>query len=492
MLVVPLVGQLSWKNPPVITIAIILANIVVFIFFQGNESQYYQEASEYYQSSGLARIEAEAYLNYLKETAQNEKLSTLEKLDPEDSKEIINILDKMYEDKIFIEKLENDQIITPQMKIYGEWQRMRDQVDEILNMSTTQRYGYKPSENRLITTFTAMFLHGSPMHLIGNMVFLWLVGCMIEMSCGRAIYLATYLLTGIISCLFFGLIYSDSSIPLIGASGAISGMMGFYTILFARKKVAVFLSLGFYFTNTRVPALILLPFWIGKEIYQIFLGGPSNVAYAAHLGGLVSGAVFGVCHQKIRGEIIEEVSKEEKEDRLAALMETALTYQADLDFDKARKAFEEVLQEKPGHRKALFQLFQIDKHEPGGKNFHHTADQLLAILARNTASEDSCLTIYREYMTLAKPTRLSVETNLSINRILLKKGLLPEAAAITTFLLKKHTGLPQLPGCLLNLGKAYQHHGAFANSAKCLQLLCKIYPDSPECEAAGSMKRQSS
>ena len=182
-------------------------------------------------------------------------------------------------------------------------------------------------------------------------------------------------------------------------------MMGFYTILFARKKVAVFLSLGFYFTNTRVPALILLPFWIGKEIYQIFLGGPSNVAYAAHLGGLISGAAFGVCHQKFRGEIIEELSKEEKEDRLAALMETALTYQADLNFDKARQAFEEVLQEKPGYRKALFQLFQIDKHEPGGENFHHTADRLLTTLARNTASEGNCLAIYREYMTTAKPPK---------------------------------------------------------------------------------------
>jgi tetratricopeptide (TPR) repeat protein len=171
-------------------------------------------------------------------------------------------------------------------------------------------------------------------------------------------------------------------------------------------------------------------------------------------------------------------------------METAFTYQADLDFAKARQAFEAVLQEKPGHRKALSQLFLIDKHEPDEENFHNTADRLLAILARNTSSEDDCLNIYREYITLAKPAKLSVETNLSINRILLKKGMLPEAAAITTFLLKKHTGLPQLPGCLLNLGKAYQHHGAFANSAKCLQLLCKIYPDSPECETAGSMKRK--
>ena len=139
MLVVPLVGQLSWKNPPVITIAIILINIFVFIFFQGNEGQYYQEASEYYQSSGLARIEANAYLNYLQETAQGKKLSALQKLDPEDSKEIISILDKMYEDSIFIEKLENDQII----------KKLQD-----MNVDYGQGYGIeqpKPLEETLLS-----------------------------------------------------------------------------------------------------------------------------------------------------------------------------------------------------------------------------------------------------------------------------------------------------------------------------------------------------
>jgi tetratricopeptide (TPR) repeat protein len=186
------------------------------------------------------------------------------------------------------------------------------------------------------------------------------------------------------------------------------------------------------------------------------------------------------------------ISGEEKEERLAKLMDTALSYQADLDFNRARETFREVLKEKPDHRKAHFQLFQINKHEPERPDFHANTDRLLTILARTDSCEDDCLKIYQEYRKVATPQKLSVETCLSLNRIFLKRGLLPEAAAILTMLLKNHSSLPQLPACLLNLGKAYQRQGAFANSAKCLQLLCKRYPDAPEIEAAGAMMRENS
>lgn len=490
MLVIPHVGQLSWKNPPVITIALILINIFVFTFFQGNDSQYFQEFREYYFSSGLARIEANAYIDYLEKEGREKDLAALRKFDPNKAEGLEKIASTLLQDGEFEKKLQREVIITPEMEIYKQWRQKRNHAEKITNHSTSQRFGYKPAKSSLLTAFTCMFLHGGSMHLIGNMVFLWLVGCMIEMSCGKTIYLATYLLTGIIASLFFGLVYSDSTGPLIGASGAISGLMGFYTILFARKKVAVFLSLGFYFTNTRVPAIILLPFWVGKEIYQLFLGGPSNVAYVAHIGGLVSGAIFGVAHLQIKGEIVDTVSAEEKDNKLASLMDKALSYQTDLDFDRARETFMEVLKEKPDHRKALYHLFLINKHEPEGQEFHQVADRLLGLLSRKESSEEECLQLYREYRKIVTAPKLSVESLLSLNSILLKKGLLPEAAAIITQLLKGHGSLQQLPTCLLNLGQAYKRQGAFTNATKCLQLLCKRYPDTAESEQASSLMRQ--
>lgn len=491
MLVVPHVGKLSWKNPPYITICLILINIFVFFAIQSSDGEYYQEADKYYHESGLIRIETSAYLDYLEESGQKVKLFPLQKLDPDTIGTPDRIAEEMFADEAFMEKLKAEQIITPGSEKYGDWKKLRTGLEDILGQSTSQSYGYKPAESSILTAFTYMFLHGGVMHLVGNMVFLWLVGCMIEMGCGRTVYLATYLLTGIISCLFFGMIYADSPIPLIGASGAIAGMMGFYTILFGKRTVGIFLSLGFYFTNTRVPALLLLPFWIGNELYQLFLGGPSNVAYVGHLGGLISGAAFGIAHRKFLGEVTEEVTEEEMEERVAAKMEKGLQYLADLNFDGARKSFEEVLQEEANHRKAMFHLFQIDSQEPAHENFHTTASRLLSLLSRDPAAEDDCLKVYRRYIKGAGTPSLGVEATLSVNRILLKKGLLQEAATILTFLLKNHASIQQVPGCLLNLAKAYQRQGGLANARKCLQLICSRYPASPEFEPASNILQKS-
>jgi membrane associated rhomboid family serine protease len=487
MLIIPHTGKMRWTNPPLITLLLILTNCFVFFAWQGNEAQFYQEAQEHYYESGLAEIEQEAYFTYLKTTGRQEQLSYLEKLDHDAPESRFIILQAIESDDTFYRKLTNDEIITPQIKVYGQWKPLRQEFDRILGQSPTYTYGYKSAESRFLTTLTYMFLHGGLMHLVGNMVFLWLVGCMIEMGCHRIIYLSTYLLTGIIACLFFGLIYPDSSIPLVGASGAIAGLMGFYTVMFGRKKVGVFLSLGFYFINTRLPAVVLLPFWIGNELYQLYLGGPSNVAYIAHLGGLFSGAMAGMAQKNFLGGVREVVTEEEKEDKIASLMESGLQKLSNLQFSEARVWFEKVLQLDQNHCRALLHLFQIDKRAPGHENFHNTANKLLANLCRTPNEAAECLERYKEYMSATDAPQLSVEIYVSVTGHYVKKGELDEAAAILVFLLKNHAALPQLPGGLLNLARAYLQQGITGKADKCLNILCKKYPDTPEHRIALSM-----
>ncbi len=491
MLIVPHIGKLSWKNPPYITICLILINIFVYFGIQSNDGKYYLEADKYYQDSGLMSIETSAYLVYLEASGQKVKLYSLQRLDPGADDTSDRIAKEMFADELFMGKLKAEEIIKPGSDKYLAWKKLRTGLEDILGQATARSYGYIPAKSSILTAFTYMFLHGGVMHLVGNMVFLWLVGCMIEMGCGRAIYLVSYLLTGIISAFFFGLIYSGSPIPLVGASGAIAGMMGFYTILFYKRKVGIFFSLGFYFTNTRVPAILLLPLWIGNELYQLFWGGPSNVAYVGHLGGLISGAAFGIAQIRFFGEADEEISEEEQENRVAEIMENGLQSLSDMDFDLARKYFEQVLAEEPGHRKAISHLLQIDSQDPGSDRYHATASRLISLLSKDPLSEDDCLKVYRQYIKEAHIPRLSVEANLSVNRILLKKGHLQEAAAVVTFLLKNHPAIQQVPGCLLNLAKAYHRKGGMANSRKCLQLICSRYPSSPEYETASAIIQKS-
>ena len=141
---------------------------------------------------------------------------------------------------------------------------------------------------------TSMFLHGSWMHLLGNMWFLWLFGNNIEDSMGRLRFVVFYLMTGLAAA--FGQIITspDSIIPMVGASGAISGVMGAYLILFPRVKVYVLLPIFIFFTSIALPAWMMLGYWFFIQLASGLLasGEVGGVAFWAHVGGFVAGVVL--------------------------------------------------------------------------------------------------------------------------------------------------------------------------------------------------------
>jgi membrane associated rhomboid family serine protease len=144
--------------------------------------------------------------------------------------------------------------------------------------------------------FSSMFLHGSWMHLIGNMWFLWLFGNNIEDSMGRVRFLVFYLLCGVAAAITQVAISPASGIPMVGASGAISGVMGAYLILYPRVRVYTLLPLGFFFTTIALPAWTMLLYWIGIQalsgVVGLFGEERGGVAFWAHIGGFVAGIVL--------------------------------------------------------------------------------------------------------------------------------------------------------------------------------------------------------
>jgi membrane associated rhomboid family serine protease len=145
--------------------------------------------------------------------------------------------------------------------------------------------------------FTSMFLHGSWMHLLGNMWFLWIFGNNIEDSMDRARYLAFYLASGVIAALAQVVANPASGVPMVGASGAISGVMGAYLVLYPKVRVWTFVPIGFLLTSVALPAWVMLLYWAGLQLVSgllsIGLGGEGGgVAFWAHLGGFVAGVVL--------------------------------------------------------------------------------------------------------------------------------------------------------------------------------------------------------
>jgi membrane associated rhomboid family serine protease len=153
------------------------------------------------------------------------------------------------------------------------------------------KHGYKPGAPEVSDLFAAMFLHSGWLHLIGNMLFLWIYGDNVEHRLGRVGYVLTYLLTGVAATLIFALFAGRSLTPMIGASGAISGVLGLYFILFPRNRIKLFVAFfPFFFDTILVPARLVLGFYIVVDNVLPFLSGAqSNVAYGAHIGGFAVG-----------------------------------------------------------------------------------------------------------------------------------------------------------------------------------------------------------
>lgn len=161
------------------------------------------------------------------------------------------------------------------------------------------RYGFRASDPSLTTLFTAMFLHGGWLHLLGNMLFLWIYGDNVEHRLGRIGFLLAYLGCGVAATVFFAIFIPGSSVPMVGASGAISGVLGFYYLWFPRNQVKVLIFLFPLVMNTfLLPARLVLGFYLLIDNLIPFLvnsGGAPGVAHGAHIGGFVAGlaAAFG-------------------------------------------------------------------------------------------------------------------------------------------------------------------------------------------------------
>jgi len=161
-----------------------------------------------------------------------------------------------------------------------------------------------PGTGGYSTVITSMFLHGGWLHLIGNMLYLWIFGNNIEDSMGHLRFIVFYLLAGLAAAAAHLAFNPTSTVPTIGASGAVSGVLGAYLVLFPHARIETLVTFGWFIRIVLLPAWVLLIFWIGLQfLYQLLepidpmAGG---VAYAAHIGGFVAGVLLIPLFRKYR------------------------------------------------------------------------------------------------------------------------------------------------------------------------------------------------
>lgn len=284
------VQGLSDRPWPWVTTVIILLNLVVFL---GTHTQIEQESRE------VAQVE----LPMLLISAAHPEVQP-----PADIKPLI---DSFAQDN----KPLWDGIRSGKQPPIGEWDReMRDwgsahasnelaslavQWERIQQDSVLQNYAFYPYKPTLTSFLTANFLHGGWLHLIFNMWFLWLAGAMMESAWGPLIYTGFYLLAGVAGLIAHATTYPHSVLPLLGASGAIAGLIGGFLVRFPEAKIE-FAAVLTGVWRFALPAFIVLPLWIILQVLWASLARNSGgVAYLAHIGGFVFGMAMALALRQI-------------------------------------------------------------------------------------------------------------------------------------------------------------------------------------------------
>ncbi len=240
----------------------------------------------------------------------------------------------------------------------AEWRSLQE-------TSVLRKFAFIPAEKKSFSYVSSMFLHGGWLHIIFNMWFLWLAGSVLEDVWGRIIYPIFYFLAGVVATQTHAAMFPDSMVPLIGASGAVAGLMGAFLVRYFKTKIDfVFIWILAFtprFTRFKAPAFLMLPLWIAAELLSAWLtGAQGGTAHWAHIGGFAVGVVvalgmkFSGLEHKVNQSIEAEVTWQ-ADPRVVKAGELVEQNQLDAAIAELRQA----IQEKPDLIEAHTMLAQL-------------------------------------------------------------------------------------------------------------------------------------
>lgn len=484
MFIIPVGNRVDWKRPPVMTLLLILVNCFVFFFLQSGSDAKDERAAEYYFSSDLPKWELSRYPEYVEKNEEPGKAQAIRELTGQQDVRALIIMER---DIKFMRELHAGHVVTPETPEFAAWTAERKKYESMRSFTT--RYMYYPDERNPVNALTSAFMHGGFDHLFGNMVVLFLVGFLVESVIGKKLFSFAYLIAIFGSTLMYTLTAHDG-IPSLGASGAIAGVMGLYTVIFGLRKIDFFYSLAFYFGYVRAPAIVLLPLWLGNELYQ-FLGKDTGVAYMAHFGGLLCGATIGVLYRGTQRERIEshhEAVEGKELDQEA--FQRGMGHLGAMEFQKALAIFKTLQGKHPDDLNLARLVYRAAKSDPSSEDYHRAAQRLLGASGTDALPADQAHTMFHEYLGCAKPApRLGHDLIVKLAKRFAASNHCEDADKLVVFLKRSAPQHGELPAVLLALGRGYYREQRRDKFEEIMRSLISQFPQSKEAEAAASMLR---
>ena len=307
---------------PVVTLALIAINTFVFLF---TTMSMHDEAPQLGEVKSNILILAALHPELKMEPQAQELVDGFKKSHPTEWAQV----QSPYRDVISPFDARIKMMEDPR-KLQDEMDSLTEQYVKLSSVSITEQYAFVPTHPNPVSYFTANFLHGGWMHLIGNMWFLWLAGFVLEDVWGRWLYPAFYLIAGAAALQFHAWLNAGSITPTLGASGAVAALMGAFLVRFPKMKIEMAWLLMFRLRRFQAPAYCLLPLWLLTEVfYGSLFGSYSGVAHWAHVGGFLFGAGAGLA--------IQHSGLEHKANKA---IEEKVAWSADAEIDKANGLME--------------------------------------------------------------------------------------------------------------------------------------------------------
>lgn len=452
MLILPLHKRPSREQLPVITLVLVLINVAVFVFLQGGDRKIEMEAADSYIDSGVLEQEWRWFAEWIDYTGRTEP-------DPE---AIDGMFGPVGDDRqgdyfrlMIIESepdfhhdLENGLVIDTDTEDFARWQTARDRLEADRGRSFTRRHMLRYDEINAVTSITHMFMHGGLAHLIGNMLFLILLGVLVEPALGAGRFLAAYLVAGLAAVVASLSVHWGTDGGGIGASGAIAGLMGLFAVIYGTRKVRFFYWAFVYFDYVRAPALVLLPMWLGWEIFSFLIDDGGNIAYEAHIGGLVCGALLGLAATRtdqVREAYIEDqVEDEDLEADRRAIARAQAALDA-LDAVAAKRHLRPLLV-RHGDDARLLQLYfaacQLRKDDP---QLDDAARRVFRLVGDNPAERELLIDTYQRYrQARGGALKITIATAVGLAAKFVRWGELEAAADLVDRLLRSRRPVPGL------------------------------------------------
>jgi membrane associated rhomboid family serine protease len=478
MLLLPLHRPLTRATFPVVTALLLVANVLVYFGWQSGDNARIRETVEAHAQSRLGAIEAPAYERWLVERGgRNDAVEEYREADDDDARRMLvasnTLVDPEFEPAMATGRW------FPDGATFAEWRALRPAYDAKLANIFTLHHLLRASEVAPARMLSSAFLHGDAMHLFGNMVFLVVIGLLVEGALGPWRYLAVYVLGAIGANVASLVFHWGESTGGLGASGAIAALMGCFCLVWGMQPVRFFYWIGVWFDYVRAPALWLFPAWLGWEVFNLLLREDSNVAFEAHAGGLVCGALMGWV-LSATGQVREDFIREEAPDAGPAVDDRwarAQRHMGRMQLGDADALLESLALEAPWRVDVQVARYRVAHNGGRAEQAAARALQALSIEAPDAQGARLQADLFTELVSrkIAVPPDVRIE----LARRFLRFGVLDGAEHALHDL--PATFVPDLQSQLwFDLALRHRDAGAQAAHVRCLRHLSERHPTEPQ------------